>query len=131
MIAVDTNILVRYVLLDDPKQAKAAKSFMNGLTASEPAFVCREVLQELVWVLQRNPRFSRQQVAAVVQSMLETEELVIEAADRVAVAVSRYASGGPGFADQMILLAAKAAGAPLATFDSDLARQSGATPIEV
>jgi predicted nucleic-acid-binding protein len=129
LIALDTNILARYVLFDDPVQVKAVQSLIAGLSVETPGFVCREVVLELVWLLERGNRFGRTQVTQTIQALLDSKELVFEAADRVALALLRYASGGPGFADQMILLAARDAGATLATFDSDLARQPGATPV--
>ena len=51
MIAVDTNVLVRFLTQDDEAQAKAASDFMACLNASNPGFICREVMVELAWVL--------------------------------------------------------------------------------
>ena len=58
MIALDTNVLVRYLVADDAGQAEAAQALLAGLTAERPGFVCREVAVELVWVLERAYRFS-------------------------------------------------------------------------
>ncbi len=110
MIGLDTNVLVRFLVQDDPDQAAAATAFMAGLTEAEPGFVSREVLIELVWVLERAYGLSRADIAKALDGLLEARELVIEAADRAAVAVDRYRKGGPGFADQMIALAGQGAG---------------------
>ena len=59
MIAIDTNVLVRFLTQDDPDQARAATEFMNGLRESDPGFIGREVMVELVWVLERAYGFGR------------------------------------------------------------------------
>ncbi len=110
MIGLDTNVLVRFLVQDDPDQAAVATAFVAGLTEAEAGFFSREVLVELVWVLERAYGLSRADIAKALDGLLEARELVIEAADRAAVAVDRYRKGGPGFADQMIALAGQGAG---------------------
>ena len=53
MIAIDTDVLVRYLVCDDQQQAEAARTLLESLTAERPGFVCREVTVELAWVLER------------------------------------------------------------------------------
>lgn len=125
LIGIDTNVLVRFLVQDDPGQARIADELMGALTEDAPGFVCREVMVELVWVLERAYRLTREQIVAAVEGLLEARELRVEAVDRVGLALSRYAQGGPGFSDQMIQIAAKEAGADLATFDAKLGRQEG------
>lgn len=125
MIGLDTNVLVRFLVQDDPEQAAAAAALITGLSAAEKGFVCREVMIELVWVLERAYGFGRSDIAGAIDGLLEARELEIEAADRVAVAVDRYRKGGAGFADQMIALAGQGAGCrETATFD----RKAGVIP---
>ena len=126
MIALDTNVLVRFLTRDDPDQWAAADALMAGLSAGAPGFICREVMVELVWVLERAYALPREDIARAVGGFLEAPEVRVEAADRVGLALSRYARGGPGFSDQMILLAAGAEASALATFDTKLAREPGA-----
>ena len=128
MIALDTNVLARYLVRDDAKQAKAARALLESLTAERPGYVCREVTVELVWVLERAYGYSRDQIAAVLEQLVATEGLVVEAADDVARAAFRYRSGSVGFSDLMILAAAERSGAhPLYTFDQKAARLEGVT----
>ena len=110
MIGLDTNVLVRYLVRDDLEQARAADALFSNLSESNPGFLCREVLVELVWVLERAYDLPRGDIAQALDGLLESRELVIEAADRAAVAVDRYRKGGAGFADQMIALAGQGAG---------------------
>ena len=126
MTGLDTNVLVRFLLQDDPEQGAAATALMSALTGTAPGFVCREVLVELVWVLERGHRLPRAAVARALDGLLESRDLVVEASDRVALATDRYRKGGAGFADQMIALAGLVAGcSDTATFDRKTALLPG------
>lgn len=126
MIGLDTNVLVRFLVQDDPEQAAAATALFSGLSLSDPGFVCREVLVELVWVLERAYGLPRADIALALDGLLEAQELVIETADSVAVAVDRYRKGGAGFADQMVALAGQGAGCHVtASFDRKAANLPG------
>jgi predicted nucleic-acid-binding protein len=126
VIAIDTNVLVRFLTQDDEAQAKAASNFMAGLNVSNPGFICREVMVELIWVLERAYGCSRAEVATAVEALLSASELEIEAADDVGTAVFQYRNGGFGFADLMIAAAARRADAiALVTFDRKAAKIHG------
>ena len=58
MLAVDTDVVVRYLTRDDAEQF--AK--VNALIGGEDVYVCTTVLLETVWVLRRAYRFSRERV---------------------------------------------------------------------
>jgi len=118
VISLDTNILVRYLVNDDVDQSAAARGLASTLTAEEPAFVCREVLVELVWVLDRSYGFSRDAISAALLDMLSREGIVLETSDDVARAVLGYRRGDADFSDLMIAAASRREGAlPLYTFD--------------
>jgi predicted nucleic-acid-binding protein len=126
VIGLDTNVLVRFLVQDDPEQAVAATALISGLTETDPGFVGREVLVELVWVLERAYDLPRGDIARALDGLLEARELVVEAADRAAIAVDRYRTGGPGFSDQMIALAGQGAGClETVTFDRKAAGLPG------
>ena len=128
MIALDTNVLVRYLVRDDIEQAEAARSLLESLTVDRPGYVCREVIVEVVWVLERAYGYSRDQIATILEELVATEELIIESADDVGRAASSYRTGGAGFSDLMILAASERVGAySLYTFDQKAARLEGAT----
>lgn len=132
MIALDTNVLVRYLVADDAAQTEAARALLAGLTAERPGFICREVTVELVWVLERTYRFSRERIAEVLEELIASVELEIETADDVARAAFHYRSGGAGFSDLMIAAAANRSGAhPLYTFDRRAAQMEGLELVEV
>ena len=126
MIALDTNVLVRYLTRDDPAQAAVADKVIAGLAAEAPGFICREVIVELVWVLERRYRVPRAEIASALEALLAAAEIAVEAAGDVGAALFRYRDDGLGFADLMIAAAARRAGASkLVTFDRRAARIEG------
>ena len=132
MIALDTNVLIRYLTRDNPEQAEAARALLQGLTTDNPGFICREVVIEVVWVLERSYRFSRERIANIVVELVATDTLVIEDDNDVAQAAAAYREGSADFSDLMILSAANRVGAqPLYTFDRQFARLDGTELVEV
>lgn len=132
MIALDTNVIIRFLVSDDAAQAEAARVLMEGLTFDNQGFICREVIIEVVWVLERSYRFTRTQIADVLIELIATDSLVVEAADDVARAAFTYRQGGVGFSDLMILSSSKRSGAvPLYSFDRKLSRVEGAVLVEI
>lgn len=126
MTSIDTNVIIRYLIGDDAAQAEAARALLDGLTPDDPGFICREVVMEIAWVLERSYGFARAQVAKALMDMTASDSLLVENPDDVAVAAHLYRQGGVGFSDLMILSAAERAGAtPLYTFDRRLARMEG------
>lgn len=131
MIAIDTNIIVRALTDDDVAQSGAAKRLLAGLTPENPGFVCREVVIELVWVLERRYKLPRVTIGTAVLELISSGDLVVENDHAMVHAVYRYMQGGVDFADLMILGAADQQQAtPLYTFDHKLARMGGATLLE-
>ena len=125
MIALDTNVLVRYLAQDDAEQFKIAAELIGGCTAEAPGYICREVMIELVWVLERAYKYTRHEISAALLGLVSASELVVETADDVAAIVHLYQSEGFGFADLMIRQAAIRRGVPvLKTFDQKLAKLS-------
>ena len=122
MIAVDTNIILRYLMGDDEAQSEAAKQLLLAFTLENPGFVCREVLIELVWVLERVFKFPRVAIGHEVLELIATSELVIENDVATIQSVDRYMRDGVDFAELLILAAAPRAGCTqLFTFDRKLA----------
>jgi predicted nucleic-acid-binding protein len=118
VIALDTNVLVRFLTGDDPVESPLAAGLMASLTPDAPGYLCREVVLETVWVLERTYRYSRADVALAIEGLLAAPELAIETADDIGAALQTYAQANVGFADLMIASATRRAGADrLLTFD--------------
>ena len=127
MTALDTNVLIRYLVDDVPEQAEAARALIDDLTPEDLGFICRDVVLEVAWVLERSYRLTRPQIAEALLNLTASDTLVVEHSDDVAAAAYRFRQGGVGFADLMILRATERANStPLLTFDRRLARMPGA-----
>jgi predicted nucleic-acid-binding protein len=99
MKAVDTNVLVRFIVADDEEQVRRAIRFLTRESSAEnPCFVNRVVLSEFVWVLQTAYRYSRERVAHAVERLLNTYQLLIEDRDEASAALDEYRNGAD-FAD--------------------------------
>ena len=127
MTALDTNVIVRYLVNDNAEHAEAARALLDELTPANPGFICREVIVEVAWVLERSYRFTRTRVAEVLMDLTASDSLIVENSADVAAAAHRCRQGAAGFSDLMILTAAEREGAsPLYTLDRRLARMQGA-----
>ncbi len=126
MIGVDTNLLVRYIVRDDTGQAARADRLLGARSSTDPAFVNRIVLCELVWVLRRAYRHDRGLVADVIERMLSTDALVVEDHEMAVTALALYREADVDFADVLIGLLNGSAGCEFTTtFDRAAPRQAG------
>lgn len=123
MRAVDSNLLVRLVTQDDPKQAAAAEAFV-----SKGAWVSHVVLAEVVWVLDSVYGLRPGQIAVAVEMLIEHEHLTIQDADVVAAALRAFrGKRSVEFTDCLVLAIAQKAGhSPLGTFDRRRSKLDGA-----
>ena len=127
MIALDTNVLVRFLVGDDPEQTRIARELVSGLGDDRPGFICREVVLELAWVLERTYGIRRREIADALDGLIASREIRVETADDIASSVASWREGGPGLGDWMIAAAARRSGAQiLVTFDRKAARVPGA-----
>jgi len=127
VIALDTNVLVRYLVRDDARQTAAATRLIEGeCTAEEPGVVSQIVLAELVWVLDRGYGYGRGDVQKVLRGILSTESLAVERPEMVWRALNEFEDTGVDFADCLIGLAGREEGAAATwTFD----RKAAASPL--
>lgn len=103
MIGIDTNLLLRLIVADEPKQAIAARNFMlANCSAEEPGFVSEIVLTELVWTLARVYGFPRNRIADAIEQILETTNLDVGSAADVMHALGDYRNGSADFADSLL-----------------------------
>lgn len=129
MRAVDTNILVRYVVNDDPKQAAAVEKLWVGCeTNQEPIFIPVLVLCELMWVLSRLYEQTRPQVIEVLEKLLAVGFFRFEQESAVRQSLEYYRRGKATFSDYVIGEISRQAGCrDMVTFDRDLRGAPGFT----
>lgn len=128
MRGVDTNVLVRLVTGDDPEQSRAARELVEGAEARrERLHIAPIVLCELVWVLRgKGYGHSWDEVAEVLERLLQTEVFVVGERDLVQQAAAATRTGRGDFSDHLIGLENRRAGcADTVTFDRDLEHQAG------
>ena len=119
MIGIDTNVLVRYIVYDDPADARVAtKIIERDCSADDPGYVSLVVLCELAWVLDRGYGYERAQVGQVIQGILSVVELEVESRDLAWAALRQFEARRADFADYVIgLVARKGGAATTVTFD--------------
>jgi len=127
MIGLDTNILVRYLVQDDPIQSAKATEIIEGrLTEDSPGFVSILAMVETVWVLERAYGLANREIAAAVERMLQTEVLVVENEQEVFTAMVALKQGRGSFADGLIAeLGTRAGCVRTLTFDQKAVRLRG------
>jgi predicted nucleic-acid-binding protein len=121
MIAVDTNVVVRFLVRDDPKQAARAAELIRD----NQIWISKTVLLETEWVLRSLYRFSPQSLGRALRALAGLEKVFLE--DEIAVAKAlEWFQEGLDFADALHLASAGTAN-QFATFDGKLARQARRT----
>ena len=119
MRAVDTNVVVRLVTRDDPRQTARAEAFV-----AKGAWVSHIVLVEVIWVLGSVFELAHKQLVTAIDMLLNHRDLVLQDPEVVSAALARFRRRPRlGFSDCVVLEAARKAGhIPLATFDKELGK---------
>jgi len=119
VIALDTNVLARYLLADEPNQAKAARALIEDAKAK--FWIPVTVVLELAWVL-RVKKVPGDEIAARLRDLFTLHGVRVQMPEAVHQAL-RWTAQGMDLADALHLaLSAKAD--RFATFDDALVRQA-------
>lgn len=123
---LDTNILVRFVMADDPVQSPLAHRLLQSFSSASPGFISLVSLAEMVWVLRKKYRQPKSLIVHWLTRFLESPELVLEGPETVASAVKAFANGNAHFADCLIERCGHVNGCALTvTFDKNAAKTAG------
>lgn len=127
MIAVDTNVLVRLLVGDDPSQATKAQSlFDRAADRGVSVWVSDTVLVELVWTLSRAYARDRREIVKALRALSSHGTVVLESPAAARAATDAYEHGPADFADCLLSVKAQAAGCDqLATFDRGMKGLAG------
>ena len=130
MIGVDTNVLLRYLLDDDPRQSPKAAAFFEARSEKDPAFLSLVAIVEVVWNLRARERMSSDRVNAVLTSLLSAREIVVQAPDVVRRAIRDSDEHGTDIADAVIASLGIDAGCDYSvTFDKGAVALPGMVPL--
>ena len=127
MIGLDTNVLVRYLAQDDPRQSAVATRYIeNRLSPESPGFISTITLCEVAWVLAESYDADRRRIRQVVEGLLATKQLVIERSELVWKALRAWEGVPADLSDALIGQIAAAHGSEkTVTFDRAAARLGG------
>ncbi len=124
MIGLDTNVVIRYIAQDDPRQSAAATRLMEKtLSAEAPGFIALITVCEIAWVLSECYRSDRARIREVIEGLLGTKQLVVESAELVWKAL-RACEGSPADLSDALIgeVAARHGAGKVLTFDKAAAR---------
>lgn len=127
MKGLDTNVLVRYLAQDDPRQSAIATEYIETqCTADTPCFICHITLCELAWVLERLYHQDRAGISSVIEMLLQVGQLEVIEPQVVWRAVRDYKQSNADFPDHLIARLNELNGCETTlTFDKKAAKQAG------
>jgi predicted nucleic-acid-binding protein len=119
MIGLDTNVLLRLFVEDDPAQGERAHRFVGAATAVEPCVVNPIVLAEFAWTLARRYKRKRPEVARLIEGVLSMDDLEIPYRQAAQGALVAYRAGKADYPDYFLAeINAELGCASTATFDT-------------
>lgn len=118
MLAVDTNVVVRYIVADDAAQAAKARAAIDG----GAVFIPVSVLLETEWVLRSLYKLSMAEIAAAIRTLAGQPTVSLDQPLLVRVALE-WAEAGVDLADALHIAASRHCQAFL-SFDADLAKSA-------
>lgn len=127
MLGLDTNVLVRFLVRDDPRQYRRARRIISDeVKRGGSVFVSQLVLLESEWVLRSRYEYSKDELMGVLVGMLESADLMIEDESSLEQAVFVWRESGAEFADCLIGARHQSLGChATATFDAKAAKLPG------
>lgn len=126
MTGLDTNVLIRYLVQDDARQAERATAIIENCSAEAPGYISHIVLCEMVWVLEGCYDQKKSKIVAVVEGILGVTQLEVECPAVVWQALEDYKLGRADLSDHLLARANLAAGCTeTVTFDKKAADSPG------
>jgi predicted nucleic-acid-binding protein len=118
LIGIDTNILLRSTLDDDPVQSPAAQRLLQSLDESHQGFVNIPVMLEFFWVLRSRYKLPRERLVGALHDLLEVKHIEFEAFETIGKALVLHERLAADFSDAVIAMRNRELGADKTlTFD--------------
>ena len=128
MIGLDTNVVVRYLTQDDPRQSKTVNDLLERTAHSDEVafFINSIVLAEVVWVLDSVYRYTRADIAKALTLLLAVRQIQVDRRQTMKSALDAFASGEADFSDYLISALNREQGCEATlTFDKKAATAGG------
>ena len=109
MIGLDTNILTRYLVQDDPVQSPKATACIESFTPERRGYISLTSLVELMWVLRSLYDLDKEGLLRVLDNLLRTRTLALEQSATIWKAVNLYRTARADFEDCLIVCSCHAA----------------------
>ncbi|MCH9690567.1 MAG: type II toxin-antitoxin system VapC family toxin [Gammaproteobacteria bacterium] len=127
MKGLDTNVLIRYLVQDNLKQSAQATCFIEEQCTDEsPCFIGHITLCEMAWVLDSCYGEGRKKIAAVIEKLLQVNQLEVLDPAVVWQAVNDYMKSNADFSDHLLARVNESQGCEVTvTFDKKAGKQPG------
>lgn len=102
LVGIDTNVLLRYICQDDETQSPIASMFLENLTETHQGFISNIVVVELIWVLSRTYKQSRQAIVGVLAELFSMPVFVFEDRTLLLKVLDAYRQSKADFSDLLI-----------------------------
>jgi len=116
MSLVDTNIILRYLLNDIPKQSEIARSELKSGNVK----ILTQVVAEVIYVLSKIYKINRNEISENLLKIFSLYGVIVENEEIVVFAVAEYGNSKLDFVDELIYANSKIRGTAVKTFDSSL-----------
>lgn len=122
-IGIDTNVLIRFIVRDDERQAKKADKILSQCNSKNPGTINQIVLVELAWVLKRLYKYPKSDIVNVLEIILSSNDLFVLNCSEAREALIEYETGSADFSDYLIAHINKSHGAThTVTFDKNASK---------
>ena len=124
MIAIDTNIVLRYILNDHAELSPRAKEIVTN----NEILIITQVVAEVIYVLSGVYKSSRQEISDVLLSINTMGNVHFENSEVVVCAINEFSVANIDFVDSLLYSRQKLTGEKIATFDKKLLAKLNALP---
>ncbi|MBX9907326.1 MAG: type II toxin-antitoxin system VapC family toxin [Beijerinckiaceae bacterium] len=102
MIGLDSNVLLRVLVKDDPEQFRVASRVIDTLSRERPGYVNLVVLAEICWTLLRRYKSPPTRLIGIARTLVESDTIVVQDRERVTRAIALAERHGCGLMDALI-----------------------------
>lgn len=103
MKGLDTNVVVRYLVQDDPMQSAIASHLIEQeCSETEQGFICHIVLCEIIWVLKTCYKVPKENLVEIICTLMEVKQLSIQEPQTVWEALQIYQQSNADFSDVLL-----------------------------